>query len=192
MDILQEQAGESLERFPQLVSFVGQTGTLFMHTRFILRLDQMLSLHFAGAGKSTVVKMLIDRERARSGNSNELSYPVPGLVGDNVPTTGNVHLYADPGTSLTQKPMLYADCEGMAGGENPPRGLASRHWNENPSRPRQLKNKLRRKLSWADSAKRQSREYAVGTLFPKILYTFSDVVVFTLREVRYVPLRRCV
>lgn len=31
----------------------------------------------------------------------------------------------------------------------------------------------------------QSREYAVTTLFPRILYTFSDVVVFILREVRY-------
>lgn len=128
--------------------------------------------------------MLIDRERARTGNSNELSYPVPGLVGDNVPTTGNVHLYADPGTSLTQKPMLYADCEGMAGGEKPPRGLTTRHG--------QLKNMLRRKISWADIAKRQSREYAVGTLFPRILYTFSDVVVFTLREVRYVSFGYCI
>lgn len=136
--------------------------------------------------------MLIDRERARTGNNNDFSYPVPGVVGDNVPTTGNVHLYADPGTSMSQKPMLYADCEGMAGGENPPRGLTCCQGLEGSSGPRQLEKSLRRKLSWADTAKRQSREYAVRTLFPKILYTFSDVVVFTLREVRYVVSVGCV
>ncbi|KAF4461479.1 hypothetical protein FALBO_11730 [Fusarium albosuccineum] len=83
------------------------------------------------------------------------------------------------------RPILYADCEGMTGGEARPRGLACRDKLDNAKRPAQfVKNKLRKKITWADNPKMQSREYAVTSLFPRILYTFSDVVVFVLREVR--------
>lgn len=146
----------------------------------------MLRFISAGAGKSTIIKMLINREQARTETTGQASSPVPGLVGDNIPTTGNVHLYADPGTHHAQKPILYADCEGMQGGEHPPRGLTRREVIETSRKPRQMvKNKLRKRLSWPDLPKKQSREFAVRTLFPRILYTFSDVVVFVLREVRY-------
>ncbi|KAH6886261.1 hypothetical protein B0T10DRAFT_576010 [Thelonectria olida] len=168
VDILQEsQVGDYSERFPHLVSFVGQTG----------------------AGKSTIIKMLINREQARTvqaraKNTNDYPAPVPGLVGDNIPTTGDVHLYADPGTYYAQKPILYADCEGLTGGENAPRSLTCREKIEGKKPKHPARNKLRKRLAWADNPKLQSREYAVKTLFPRILYTFSDVVVFILREVR--------
>lgn len=41
-----------------------------------------------------------------------------------------------------------------------------------------------RKIAWADTPATQKREFAVGQLYPRILYTFSDVVVFVLRNPR--------
>ncbi|CAJ0552466.1 Ff.00g064450.m01.CDS01 [Fusarium sp. VM40] len=141
-----------------------------------------------GAGKSTIIKMLIDRERARVesvDNSKAYDVPVPGLVDDNIPTTGDVHLYEDPGTCWAQLPILYADCEGLTGGEARPQGLTCRDKLDAARRPGQfVKNKLRKRLAWAEGPSMQSREFAVRTLFPRILYTLSDVVVFVLREVR--------
>lgn len=135
--------------------------------------------------------MLINREHSRVQNQNNYSdvfpVPVPGLIGDNVPTTGDVHLYSDPGTYYEKKPILYADCEGMTGGEQTPRGLKSRPMVESARKSMgKNKYKLRKRLAWATNPKMQSREFAVTSLFPRILYTFSDVVVFVLREVRYV------
>ena len=63
------------------------------------------------------------QERAhRTKDDIRFASPVVGSVNDNIPTTGDVHLYADPGTYLSKSPMLYADCEGLDGGDNLPRG----------------------------------------------------------------------
>ncbi|KAF4967420.1 hypothetical protein FSARC_5033 [Fusarium sarcochroum] len=163
-DILCEsQKGAPTDRFPQLVSFVGQ----------------------AGSGKSTVIKMLIDHQQAWTENPDRFLTPVPGLVGDNMPTTGDVHLYEEPKTYLTQSPIFYADCEGMTGGEQMPRGLARRgkvdSTRDTMERTRLVKKP--HKIRWANQLKMGSREFAVKSLFPRILYTFSGVVVFVIREV---------
>ena len=143
---------------------------------------------------------------------------------DRIPTTGDVHLYADPGSFKGRTPMLFADCEGLDGGETVPRGLRHRLLSEttamvnvrprspnppafNPSdrrgssiaripnnhiNPRvQTRKKLQksrysssRNIAWADSPERQKRGYAVLELYPRLLYTFSDVVVYVLRNAR--------
>src|ERR1700722_17743687 len=66
--------------------------------------------------------MLISHGERKTGSStSKYPSPVAGAVrNDNLPTSGDVHLYTDPSTVHTQFPMLYADCEGLEGGEQPP------------------------------------------------------------------------
>ncbi|KAG7057284.1 patatin-like serine protein [Colletotrichum scovillei] len=189
------------DRFPQIVSFIGQTG----------------------AGKSTLIKMLINR-LDKIDRETRYPSPVTSSHNDRVPTTGNVHLYADPMSYDTQEPLLYADCEGLDGGEAVPAALRHRLKGKEEAalggvlndatnamsktglgRPRKPSNASQspasigtcsrkkfksfpfaseRGLSWAVTPKTEKREYAVTQLYPRILYTFSDVVVFVLRNPR--------
>jgi len=115
-----------------------------------------------------------------------------------VPTSGDVHLYSDPKTSSSDNPLLYADCEGLAGGEREPMGAKSKllkRKNENSDNARRtnsFQKNLRkihltseREITWATTTEKQSREFAVTHLYPRLLYTFSDVVVFVLKNPRY-------
>ena len=125
----------------------------------------------------------------------KFSSPLVGSVNDNIPVSADVHLYADPHTILTDTPLLYADCEGLEGGESPPKSelykmrdstLENGLPQEIPSEYEKIsrkRNKVSRKISWALGDKEKSkREFAVTELYPKVLYTFSDVVVFVLRN----------
>lgn len=148
-----------------------------------------------GAGKSTVIKMLIDRLELRSPlNGQKFPSPVTSSSNDRVPTTGDVHLYAEPSSYQTQTPLLYADCEGLDGGETIPRGLRHRvkgKDDRSSSSNSELKKKKKRgrhsserSIVWAVNPETKKREYAVTELYPRLLYTFSDVVVFVLRNPR--------
>lgn len=146
--------------------------------------------------------MLINHQDMKVNSAAKAKFPSPvvGSVNDNIPVSADVHLYADPHTILTDTPLLYADCEGLEGGESPPRTEVYKRQDRaseggrplgNPagSGPRKRENiikksnKVSRKISWAMGDKEKSkREYAVTELYPKVLYTFSDVVVFVLRN----------
>jgi hypothetical protein len=189
-------------RYPQLVSFIGQTGTVtFSFCILICELNE------SGDGKSTIIKLLIDhQEMARDVVAEPMAAsPVVGLTDDPTPTSGNVHLYADPATKYSSRPLLYADCEGLQGGEITPGAVKSKDGHlirsqkhsghisghisghRLPTAIRGTVEKVKamsRGLSWANTPERREREFAVTELYPRLLYTFSDVIVFVLRNSR--------
>ncbi|KAL8736431.1 MAG: hypothetical protein Q9166_000223 [cf. Caloplaca sp. 2 TL-2023] len=144
--------------------------------------------------------MLINHQDLKTNQTLKSRFPapLPGSVNDNVPVSANVHLYADPDSYLTDTPILYADCEGLEGGESMPKAEAYKSQDgalvvstlrKDSFEPRARKrhqrkgNRVSRNLKWAHGDKEKSkREYAVTELYPKLLYTFSDVVVFVLRN----------
>jgi len=143
---------------PQFVSFIGQTN----------------------AGKSTLIKMLIDHAEAQSNLASPTSYASP-VVGSRIhsslPTSADVHLYADPNTYSGSRPLFYADAEGLDAGEEPI-GAPSRR----KSKVRRSRTGGKHILEWARTAEQRERPYIVSELYPRLLYTFSDVVVFVLRN----------
>lgn len=131
--------------------------------------------------------MLVDRVSGVPGDSGaRMASPVTSSMNDFSPTTGDVHLYADPMSYHTSRPVLYADSEGLDGGEALPRGARHRTSQFVKRSRKLLKNRkiTRRPVKWADNSKKK-REYTVMQLYPRLLYTFSEVVVFVLRNPRY-------
>lgn len=94
------------------------------------------------------------------------------------PTTCDVHLYPDQGTCEMRVPLLFADCEGLDGADREP---ASIKW----QRSKNMTTRTTRDIDWAKKASGLKREDLVVDLFAKVLYTFSDVVVFVLRSPGY-------
>jgi hypothetical protein len=197
-------AGKVSDIFPQLVSFIGETGRLFVPALSPLESPTFsgFSNRNTGAGKSTLIKLLIDRQDLSPQGAARYWAPVTSSTQDYIPTTGDVHLYADPSSFCTKEPLLFADCEGLNGGEALPKALRrlSRPSNSNSSpsssssrdtlSTRRGQTPLtsvygsHRSILWAKTLQTRKREYAIQHLYPKVLYTFSDVVVFVMRNPR--------
>jgi hypothetical protein len=134
--------------------------------------------------------MLIDYKECEHNPYAQASFPSPvvgSVINERTPTSANVHLYADPDTYYGQRPMLYADCEGLEAGEEIPISLRKKLKKDPKSLVKYAGGRVTgraRHLAWANSDQKCTRQFAVGELYPRLLYTFSDVVVFVLRNVK--------
>lgn len=91
--------------------------------------------------------------------------------------------------------LSYTDYEGLQGGESLPgaaksiqpdeAGATQRQRAGQPSAIRKTFRKAKassRRIQWANTLETRKPEYAVPKLYPRSLYTFSDVVVLVLRN----------
>ncbi|RSL74673.1 hypothetical protein CEP51_011506 [Fusarium floridanum] len=144
--------------YPGLVSFVGATGS----------------------GKSSLISLL--SKFSHSEFKNLFKTPVVGESGSYQSTSSNVHLYADPQTFLTENPVLYADCEGLHGNEIPTEMTKSLVGASASGDPLSHSyHTPERDIAWSKEPSHSgawTRRDITKTLFPRILYIFSDVVVF--------------
>jgi len=130
-----------------------------------------------------------------------IAAPIVGRDSSDIPTSTDVHLYVDPETFVTDRPILYADCEGFGGGEREsiaasannaaapanegvagsrlPTGTAATNHRHGTPRPLEW-----RKKDSENSEERRKRSYAVSEMFPRILYAFSDVIVYVVTNQR--------
>lgn len=110
--------------------------------------------------------------------------PVVGSLEQlDTPTSSDVHLFPDPSTASDTRPCLYADCEGLDGGNKDPVAISAEKMGRDAHRRRQkIKGKIV-KLKWAGE-QQCSRGWMVKNFYPRILFTFSDVVCYVTRNFR--------
>ena len=145
---------------------------------------------FAGACKSAIIKLVIDLSTE---DSHRLPTPIVGPVGADVPTSADIYLYSDPQTYESDNAILYADSEGWQGGEKEPLGARFKkkekvsNFGRTGSFERnatKMQHTSEREITRAGTNTERRRKFAVTQLYPRLLYAFSDVVVFVPKTSR--------
>ncbi|KAM5351189.1 hypothetical protein ACJ41O_003912 [Fusarium nematophilum] len=162
-------SGLVLADYPRFEQLVGEHRDGFLVQRPIYpRLTTFTGN--TGAGKSAIIRLLIEQPWS-PGVGADLDVPVVGQGGGTIPTSGDVHLYRDPKPDEADFdcPVFFADCEGFQGGNQQPRARV---------RARECVEDLQRRVTnRRHLSSFVRRDEAVGTLFPRLLYNFSEVVV---------------
>lgn len=137
-----------------------------------------------GHGKSTLINALMKINRHTSLAPDQV--PVMGTSKElDFPTSDAVHLFADPITYNTNRPYFYADCEGLSGGNKVPMATRAYQGVKNfRQKRRHARNDVGENgITWARGPEK-SRQWMVENLYPRVLFTFSDVVCFVTRNFR--------
>jgi hypothetical protein len=127
---------------------------------------------------------------AKSSLAGKAPVPIAGAPDQDSSTTAGIHLYADPDTVGSAKPILYADSQGLDGGTREPmaakyrRARSSITSTEHSLSSLDIQYSAERQITWANDDTKRSTEFAVNRLYPRILFTFSDVVLFVHRNTR--------
>jgi len=108
--------------------------------------------------------------------------PVIGTEIDS-PTTGDVHLFPDPKSLKTDRPLFFADCEGFSGGNSAPLAARTKESNKKFKHNHHPHRAKTRKREMATS-EQYTRQWAVDELYPRILFTFSDIVCLVSKNLR--------
>jgi hypothetical protein len=123
----------------------------------------------------------------QSGQIQPIQTPVVGnSLSSNTPTSSDVHLYEDPWTKDLERPFFHADCEGIDGGNVTPvaGSVVARGMKKLEKFGKIRRRRLRRlPLSWPDG-KQKNRQWMVKEFYLRILFTFSEVVVFVTKNFR--------
>ena len=131
-----------------------------------------------------------ESETTENDHSTTVDVPVVGQRANRVtPTSGDIHLYRCPMREERNRnyPLFLADCEGFSKAEaSPPGSLAAHVLDEielgqnQTARVTRVWNRPRLELKQMTSG--STRRKAVKHLFPRLLYTFSETVVYVTTE----------
>lgn len=142
--------------------------------------------------KKEIINCEITENRLKDNNTGwaRLLTPIPGIRAFcTKPTSSNVHLYYDMATLNTARPILFADSEGLLGGNQTPfassiesvSGIARYLICPHVQKPL-TDNKSRKMIPWKDSTQKMTRKYCVEHIYPRILYAFSEVLCYVIQQ----------